>query len=122
MIRNFEKITEELTTEELALIPILISGFKLRSKTNPVKAPEVVRGMSLYIVQHNLKIKFTEPRLRKCVNFIRANGLIPLIATSNGYYVSTNKEEILGQIESLKQRANSMLNGASGLLKYINEN
>ena len=122
MIKNFESITEELTEVELSIIPYLINGLKTKTKNNPIKAPDIVSAMNVFFSHKEIDIKMTEPRLRKCVNHIRTNGLMPLIATSKGYYISNDREEILGQIESLKQRANSMLNGANGLKKYLNEN
>jgi len=66
-----------------------------------------------------LKNKFSEPRLRKCSNYIRTNGILPLIATSQGYYVSYDKQEINSQIQSLVERANSILKSAEGLKKFI---
>ena len=119
MIKNFEEHTAELNELELLLIPNLINGFKNRTKQNPIKAPDIVKAMNVFITNKNIKLKFSEPRLRKCVNHIRKNGLIPLIATSSGYYVSNDKEEILAQIESLTQRANSILLCADGLNKFL---
>jgi hypothetical protein len=119
MIKNFEEHTAELNELELLLIPNLINGFKNKTKQNPIKAPDIVKAMNVFLSNKKIKLKFTEPKLRKCVNHIRKNGLIPLIATSNGYYVTNDKEEILAQIESLTQRANSMLAGASGLNKFL---
>ena len=64
-------------------------------------------------------IKITEPRLRKLVNHIRVKGILPIIATSQGYYVSYDKQDILDQINSLTQRANSIINSANGLRNYL---
>jgi hypothetical protein len=44
---------------------------------------------------------------------------LPLIATSQGYYVSYDKQEINAQIQSLVERANSILKSAEGLKKFI---
>jgi hypothetical protein len=119
MVTNFETITEELSDDEVKLIPILISGFKTHFKANPIKAPDIITAINARRNTYNLKTKFTEPRLRKCCNYIRSNGLIPLIATSNGYYVSFDKEEINSQITSLIERSNSILKSAEGLKKFI---
>ena len=45
---------------------------------------------------------------------------MPLIATSNGYYISEDKKVIESQVTSLIQRANSILKTAQGLSKFIN--
>jgi hypothetical protein len=121
MITNFETHTEELNPEEIKLIPILVNGFKRHNKNNPIKAPEIIKAINEKRAQYGLKNKFSEPRLRKCSNYIRTNGILPLIATSQGYYVSFDKAEINSQIESLIERANSILQSAEGLKQFLNK-
>jgi hypothetical protein len=113
MITNFEAITSELSEEEEQLLPILIKGFLFRKKENPIKGPEIVTALKAK------GYKITEPRLRKLCNYIRSHSLIPLIATSNGYYVSYDKEEIKLQIRSLTDRAEAIVNSALGLQYFI---
>jgi hypothetical protein len=119
MIKNFEDYTQELTEIELSIIPYLINGLKTKTKDNPIKAPDIVNAMNVFFTHKEIAIKMTEPRLRKCVNHIRSIGALPIIATSKGYYVSNDNLDILEQIESLTQRANSMLKSAKGLKKFI---
>lgn len=121
MIKGFEKITEELSEEEILLIPYLIKGFQTKTKENPIKAPQIVKSMNTYLNLNQINLKFTEIKLRKCVNYIRANGLLPLIANSKGYYVSYDIEEIQNQIKSLQQRASSIMDASIGLINYINK-
>lgn len=118
MITNFDLITEPLTEEEKKLIPILIRGLKLRTKDNPITGAEIVKTLNEKANFFGIK-KFTEPRLRKLTNIIRSSGMLPIIATSNGYYVSYDKEEIENQIKSLEERAEAILNSARGLKKYL---
>jgi hypothetical protein len=120
MITNFETITAELTDEELSIIPILVSGFNNRTKENPIKEPKLVQEMNQYLIEKGYQIKMTGVRLRKMVNYIRTNSIIPLIATSNGYFVSYDNEEIQKQINSLTQRCNSIYRCAEGLKTFIN--
>jgi hypothetical protein len=119
MITNFESITEELNEEELKLIPILVKGFKSHGKNDPIKAPEIIKAINEKRQSLGLKNKFSEPRLRKCSNYIRSNGILPLIATSNGYYTSYDRDEIMAQIQSLNERANSILKSAEGLKQFL---
>ena len=119
MITNFEFLTREMTEEEKKLVPILIKGFSTKTKDNPIKAPEIVQAINGKRETLGLKSNFSEVRLRKIVNFIRAEGILPLIATSNGYYCSNDKEEIKNQIESLTQRADAIMSSANGLNKFI---
>lgn len=114
MITNFEEITYELTDEELQIVNLLIRGFKNHTSNNPIKAPEIVSAIN---VKYNLKL--SEPRLRKLCNHIRTNGLLPLIATSRGYYCSYDKDEIQQQIQSLRERADAIYQSANGLTKFL---
>jgi hypothetical protein len=119
MIKNFEEQTQELTEAELSLIPYLVNGLKTKTKSNPIKAPQIVASMNVFLQSKNHDVKLTEPRLRKCVNHIRTQGILPLIATSKGYFVSHDRQDILDQIDSLLQRANSISNCVDGLKKYL---
>lgn len=120
MITNFEEITTGLSPEELFLVPLVCRGFEKYTKANPIKAPLIVAKMKVYLDKEQSNVSFSEPRLRKIVNYIRVNGLLPLIATSNGYYVTDDKVEIERQIQSLKERARSIDRCADGLMKYVN--
>jgi hypothetical protein len=122
MVTNFEDITEELSDEELFLVEVIIRGLSKRNKHNPLKSDEIVAIINKNKEKYKLKTKFTNVRLRKCCNYIRKNGLLPLIATSKGYYVSTDKNEINKQIESLEQRASAILRSANGLKEFLNIN
>ena len=116
MITNFEEYTKELTVEEMKLLPLLMSGFKKRTKENPVKAPEIIAGINKTGVA-----KITEPRLRKLCNFIRSKSILPLIATSNGYYISYDPDEVSRQIQSLEERASAIMESTKGLKKFLNQ-
>jgi hypothetical protein len=117
MIKTFEQFTYELTDKEKEILPVLINGFKFYNKNNPIKEPEIVRKFN----ERNGNLKLSGVRLRKLVNHIRANSLLPLIATSKGYFVCYDKSIITTQIESLEQRANSINNCANGLKKLLSQ-
>ena len=49
--------------------------------------------------------KISEPRIRKIINYIRNNDMVPcLIANSDGYYVAQSNEEMLTYEDSLLGR------------------
>ena len=75
--------------------------------------------MNVFLENNGYKIRLTQPRLRKLVNYIRSNSLIPLIATSQGYFTTDCKQTILEQIISLQERANSIERCAQGLKKFL---
>jgi len=119
MVTTFEEETKDLTQDELVYIAALIAGFNRHTEENPIKAPEIVRNIRNHAPLGSLAAKFSEPKLRKCVNYIRVNGMIPLIATSNGYFVSNKPEVIRKQIFSLEERARSIKTCADGLKKFL---
>lgn len=118
-ITNFEDFTSELTDQELEILPIVIHGFRAYKKNNPIKSELIVFRMNEYLKNRGYKMKLTGPRLRKLVNYIRSNGLLPLIATSQGYFTTDCKETIAEQIKSLQERANSIERCANGLIKFL---
>jgi len=115
MITNFENITHELNDIELEMLPLMIEGFKRYTKQYPIKEPEIVARFN----SKNSRLKLNGARLRKLVNHIRCHSMLPLIATSKGYYVSSDIAEIRNQIKSLRERANSINRCADGLLNYL---
>lgn len=120
MVTNFENITHALTAEEEKLIPLLMNGLCTKTKDNPIKGPEIISKMNAYAEGKGLPA-LTEPRLRKCINHIRSNSLLPIIATSKGYYVSDDPAEIRDQVNSLRERAESILRSAAGLEKFASQ-
>jgi hypothetical protein len=117
MITNFEEITQDLTSEEKSFLKSLIRLFKEHSVDNPIKEPQVLKEINF---QSNLFGKrLGGPRLRKLCNLIRSRSIIPLIATSKGYYVSYDQNEIEKQIKSLVERAEAILSGAEGMEKFL---
>ena len=119
MLTNFENYTHELTDQEMEILPIVIHGFRAYKKNNPIKAQLIVTRMNNYLQENGYKIRLTQPRLRKLVNYIRSNSLIPLIATSQGYFTTDCKETIINQIQSLNERANSIDRCARGLNNFL---
>ncbi|MFZ1786728.1 MAG: hypothetical protein WAT92_00390 [Saprospiraceae bacterium] len=119
MITNFESITYELTEDEMKHVNGLILALKLRTKETAIKSPEIVKSMNIFAERHNI-CRMTDARLRKCINYIRSNSILPVIATSRGYYVSYDIKELSDQIKSLTERANSILDCVFGLNKILN--
>jgi hypothetical protein len=100
MLKNFEKITVELTPIELEYVEFLGQWFMAnQGKKNTVKNGDIANLINRMFSKH-----ITEPRVRKVVQFLRTNGLPNIIATSNGYFYSEDTKEIEAWIVSLKQR------------------
>ena len=102
MITGFEEQTEPLTDmEREVFLPPIIKGLRVKvGKDKAVTNRDIVRGLKA-----NLDIKIGEARVRKMINHIRNNDIIPcLIATSKGYYIAETPEEVDDYIDSLYGR------------------
>ena len=100
MLKNFEKITVELTPIELEYVEFLGQWFMAnQGKKNTLKNGDIAK-----LINRMFSKNITEPRVRKVVQFLRTNGLPNIIATSNGYFYSEDTKEIEAWIISLKQR------------------
>ena len=106
MITGFEEQTKPLTDQEreVFLLPI-INGLRVKAgKEKAVTNKDIVRGLKA-----NCDIKIGEARVRKMINYIRNNDIIPcLIATSKGYYIAETKDEMLDYIDSLYGRVEAI--------------
>jgi hypothetical protein len=104
MIIGFDKETHELTEKELKLLPTVVSGLQKKiGKENAVTNKQMVDGLKKY------GIKTSGPRIRKIIHHIRITGTIErLMATSNGYYISNDINELDDYIKSLVQRSESI--------------
>ena len=105
MITNFQVETQELNEYELkTLLPVVVRGLETkRGKENAITNKAICEALT----EKNYEI--TGVRLRKLIHHIRANDIIPLLlATSKGYYISTDNTEIENYIQSLKERVNSI--------------
>lgn len=119
MITNFEHITADLNERDKLFEPFVLAV--LKNATKPTKAPDVVEQVN-YMVASQVdpsEAKFTDVRLRKFVNYFRSEGIIPVCATSEGYFVSTSQKVLYGQIQSLEERASGIMAAATGLKKFL---
>ena len=102
MIKGFEEQTLKLSEYELeVVIPTLIKGFKTKvGKQNSITNSKICNALN-----HSLKVKVSEPRIRKCIFYLRKHNLVPrLIATSKGYWIATSLKELTDWEETLKGR------------------
>ena len=100
MIEGFEKETHDLNSFELGLLPVFVAGFAgKRGKDKAVTNKEIIERLK------SRNIVLGEARVRKIINHIRNKGLVEgLVATSKGYYISDDPEEIKSYIQSLLGR------------------
>jgi hypothetical protein len=105
MLSCFEDYTHDLTEKEKALVSFFVLGFENKRGSENAITNSKIRATIL----DRKGIKISDARVRKIINYIRIYDLVPgLIATSRGYYVSADPEEILKYIESLVGRKNEI--------------
>lgn len=102
MINGFELQTEPLTErEETVFLPPIIQGLSNKiGRRHAVTNNGIMRGLRV-----NCGLVISASRVRKIINYIRCNDLVPcLIATSEGYYIAESEQELLDYEESLAGR------------------
>lgn len=115
MIQGFETQTHDLTEIELRLIPGFIAG--LRKRTSADKAVTAAEITASY---KKNGFKLSGPRVRKIIHHIRTTRKdFVVVASSKGYWVTTNPDDIWPQIASLTHRANSQLEVAKHMRNFI---
>jgi hypothetical protein len=116
MIWNFEEFTQPLTDKEKEVIPhyydyLINNAFGNRNRKY---ATQIIGSLSYKLADSGIKID--NVLIGKMTNFLRTESIIPnLIGTSTGYYVATEKQEVLDGIESMRQRARSIMAAADGM-------
>ena len=101
MIKGFSNETSPLNDYELrVLLPVILAGLKdKQGKRNAVTNGYIIGRLK----QQGYRID--APRLRKVINHIRINDLIPgLIATSEGYFLAEDEQELMDYEDSLRGR------------------
>lgn len=104
MIRNFYRETVSLSKyEEEHILPKVVSILEeCKGKGHCLTNKMIARRYGVSGVE-------TESRMRKIINYIRNNGIIPcLIATGKGYYIATDAQEITDYEDSLKGRESAI--------------
>lgn len=102
MIQGFSEQTEPLTEYEVeTLLPQLVRGLRTKvGKAMSVTNKAIIDGM-----KRNLGLSISDARVRKLINHIRNNDLVPcLIATSQGYYIAESEQELKDYEDSLLGR------------------
>lgn len=106
MIEGFEYITADLTDSELKLVAKFVKGFQ--DKIGVFKAVKSQKIISGFKKEYNIDL--SGARVRKIINYIRINGLVPnLVATSKGYYIEPSPTKRKAYVNSLHQRAHAIL-------------
>lgn len=118
MLPGFEDITDDLTEyEQTVLLPVFVRC--LAKKIGPgcaVTNAQICRGMKAKGYNTN------GPRVRKIINHLRRHNLVKgLLASSKGYYISTDPSEVSRYIESLDGREAEIRRVKQTMIDYRKE-
>ena len=130
MINGFTNETKPLSEYERdTLTPIIVRGLSMKiGKERAIKNSEICAKMRM------AGYKIDNARLRKVINHIRVNALLPgvvinhirvnallpgVIATSEGYYIATTKTEMADYIASLESRESAIHEVSVALRKQM---
>ncbi len=105
MLHGFEQQTGKLTDyEKDVLLPVMVKCLERKiGKENAVTNAYMCDRMNEngYVLG--------EARVRKIINYIRINGLVPcLMASSSGYYVTTDAGELSAYVTTLQGREDAI--------------
>lgn len=101
MKNELKKRTQPLNNyEQNVLLPILMKGLKMkRGMMNAVTNKQIIHGLRAHGLRTN------EKNLCKLINYIRINDLVAgLMASSTGYYIASNEQELIKYENSLLNR------------------
>ena len=118
MVTNFEHHTKDVNSTDLKHIDNLIELLKTVVKQNPIKSDDILKYLNDIAINQRFT-KIDGPRLRKLINYIRSNSILPIIATQHGYFVSYDVLDISNEIKGLTERSNSILDCCYGLNKIL---
>jgi hypothetical protein len=113
----------KLTKEEAGIIlPMVMRLLRAKAtKNNPLYGARIVDFLNFKREEIGFKNAMTESRLRKCINYIRTNGLMPVIADEHGYYITKDPIIIRDMAASLRRRTQAINAAAAGLEDLANK-
>ena len=104
MITYFEDETKPLDVYERELLPIMV-----KSLQRHVGRRQAVTNRAMQSGLAESGYEISDARIRKLISHIRINGLVEcLMATSKGYYVTTDVKELEDYVESLRGRVRAI--------------
>ena len=112
LINGFEEETAPLNEKEQKMIPDVITMLTAAKGSNKAVKNATISRMLLSLHGEDV----SGSRIRKIINYIRNEDLVScLVASSKGYYIADNEQELLDYEESLEKRVQAICK----VLKHI---
>lgn len=131
MIEGYEDYTAELTViEKKVLVPRLVAGLKRRGgKKAAITARQICEEWNGQVHTYTdgpkelaYTVNLSQANVRKLIHHVRVCGLVPgLVASSVGYYVTKDPQELAAFIATLESRRNSINQVVAAMRKQHTE-
>lgn len=120
--KNKPLLTELTSEEKDIILPVLIQAFKERtSDFRHLKSKKIIEWLRTYKEQIGYKGAMNNARFMKLTNHIRVNGLLPLCASNDGYWITKDPAVIREMIQSFENRVASQQAAIQGLKNLLTE-
>lgn len=115
MVTNFEQYTADVSDKELWIVELIAKRIRHNvGRKAQVTNAKIRKALSLDLKDGNGNVirkgvKISEPKLRKYIQYIRQNNLVPMLcATQRGYYIAQTVQEFVEYIDTFEERINGM--------------
>jgi hypothetical protein len=112
---------KDLTLKEKETIGEVINVIGAATKDNPMTTEIIIGNVNYILFFRGCKYRMTPANLRTIINHLRRESILPIIGSKKGYYISYNVKEIENQVNSLRDRAISILMASTGLSQLIKD-
>lgn len=114
MLESFERYTGELNEQEKKIFPLFVQCLKRHIGKSSAISNSVISEKLLV----HMGIKLHGSRVRKMINIIQNEGLIPhLVSCGKGYYVAETREDVVRYVASIRARSNSIYDVARAVAR-----
>lgn len=125
MLKGFEEQTQSLNDKEMELADILVKIFVgLHKKYYEQKGLEgtiINSGQLIVFLKQQYNISISGARMRKIINYIRLNDMVPMLAaSSNGYYICPDYDKQIEYVQSLNGRIEAIMAMRNAFMKQCN--
>lgn len=103
----------DLNTVDINVIAPFVVNLLKRKGGVPMSSNEILKEISASSITHSV----SGIRLRRIINWLRSESLLPILSGNYGYWISYDPIEIDLNVNSLRLRAAAIINAADGLAR-----
>lgn len=100
------------------VIPAIESILRKTDKSKSLYSDEIIKMINTKV---ELEKPLTQIQFRQCINYMRRNKVLPIMAGSNGYYITDDIEQMAAQVESFNSRIKALEQARDGIIEIIKD-